>query len=193
MASSLTFDDKTQLYKFNGHPVPRVTGILEEFGLSEDYTKDPWYRDRGQAIHDACALWATDELDIGGTSRFVMGYVRSLELFCAQHSFHVEHSELPLYSPTWRFAGRLDLKGKLSGSNTILDIKTGAIPDSADLQTAAYSVLYQENFKENIERRLVLRLNPDGSMPLHKEYTKHEHDKQLFLSAVALWHRKYRS
>lgn len=193
MNPSLSFDEKTQLYRHNGIIVPRVTGMLEEFGLSEDYTKDPWYRERGKAVHEACGLWATGDLWHAGTSKYIMGYVQSLDAFCAKYGFKIEHSELPLYSSIWRFAGRLDLKGKLDGRNTILDLKTGVIPPSADLQTAAYSILYRENFKENIERRLVLRLNPDGSLPRHEEYTNHDHDERLFLSVVAVWHRKHRS
>ncbi len=64
----IEFDEVNHIYRVDGRIVNSVTKILEEEGLTKYWNKDPWYWERGKAIHsatqmiDKCTLdWTTVE------------------------------------------------------------------------------------------------------------------------------------
>ncbi len=143
---------------------------------------------RGRAVHEACALLVKQQLDLANTDPRLHGYIESFNKFKIRTGFHVKHIELPVWSLQYQFAGTLDYFGVLNGVDTIIDLKSGEPADAAALQTGAYSFAAKESKGLSAQRRLTLRLDPDGKEARPEEYQDLSNDIRVFLSATAVWH-----
>ena len=103
-----------------------------------------------------------------------------------QHEVEWLASEVVLPSILNLFAGTIDFVAKIDGVMTLGDFKTSnQISEDVALQTAAYSILLDENLLEGEERptqRVVLRI-PKAGMEFEYQRidTELEFDKQIFL------------
>lgn len=184
----LSFDAKEHKYSLAGVAVPSVTQVLQDCSLLPFYPDRQFYLNRGRAVHEACALLVKRQLDLGSTDPRLHGYIESFHKFMIRTGFHVKHIELPVWSLQYQFAGTLDYFGALNGSDTIVDLKSGDPADAAALQTAAYSFAAKESVGISAQRRLTLRLDPDGKECRPEEYSDLGNDIRIFLSATAVWH-----
>jgi hypothetical protein len=81
------------------------------------------------------------------------------------------HSEIHLYSDIHQIAGTCDLVLEINGEIWLLDIKTSNhLNNSYDLQTAAYTVCWNETFDETVTRNGIIWLKSGK----HKPDTKGE-------------------
>lgn len=72
-------------------------------------------------------------------------------------------TEQVVYSPTHRFAGRIDLIAEIDGLVSIVDLKTGFIGPGAHAQLAGYQLAAEESGFGPVEQTLLLKVTPEGS------------------------------
>lgn len=184
----LAFDPALHRYHLRGTRIPSVTTILQELGLYPDYPEDPRYRLRGSAVHAAAKLFLEGRFDRERSGPGLRGYMQSLDGFLAGSGFEPELLEHLIWSESWRFAGTFDLHGKLQGSKTLIDLKTGPPPKAARLQTAAYVLAAKESQGLETTRRFTVQLYPDGRPGRPEEHGDTARDIRNFLSAASTWH-----
>lgn len=104
-----------------------------------------------------------------------------------------------LWSPTHGYVGTADLIAKVNGVLAVLDWKTSkAIFPEYNLQTAAYSNCYMEEFGSVIQDRYVVNIKKDGGLEVEKRNLEtYSEDLGAFLACLEVyrWNRandKYR-
>jgi hypothetical protein len=197
----LAFDPATHTYRVDGAPVTSVTQYLEDAGLTPDYsvvapTVLQHARERGIHIDACCDLLDADDLDWRSVHPEAMPYVEAWLAFREHEGFTPIASQVPLYHPTYGYAGTTDVVGVLPGSRpTIVERKTTAkMAATYALQTAGYGleglwyappgggVLSPVPWEHPV--RLGVQLKRDGSYVL-VPYDDPE-DYAAFLGVVAL-------
>ena len=175
----IEFSEATHTYKFLGVILPSVTQIMTEIGLIKPYTGDPWYGERGSAIHAATELIDAGTLDWDTVDGRIEGYLTAYHKFKDEQPFSDwDHSEVAMVHPTYRYAGRPDRFLPL------VDIKSGA---GDVIQLAAYGELLRANGFDPGREAFMLKLNENGTYKL-TSYKFNRKDTSIWLSAVSLWH-----
>lgn len=191
----LLFDPENHVYTLNGRVVPSVTQCLAEL---EDYSKVPTdvlhaKAQLGTAVHAACELWLNGDLDEeDGLHPKVQPYFTQFQRWMKHYRFDPALVEQRVYSPTYGYAGTLDLFGKLDGRNVLIDIKTASqFMGTFGPQTAAYAQALREDRKVETERRYCLKLSPKGFEL--REYKDYSSDIDVFFAALTIkkWKEKY--
>ena len=128
----------------------------------------------GKVIHSTCQLYDENDLDMDwitendlNTEYKVMPYLNGWIKFRRDYSIKIMSIEQKLYSEQYNFAGRHD-RVIIINEYTMLDIKSYVNSKTgADLQTAGYTILWDENNPlEKIRERIVVRLVPVLQQPL---------------------------
>ena len=165
-------------YFVDGVRYPGFSEIAAATGLIRPYTGDPWYGERGTAVHAATELIDRGELDWTSVDTAISGFLDAYLLFRSEHYFDWKHTEQSLSHPTYRYCGTLDRFLPL------LDVKTGA---SDPIQLEAYGELLRANGYDPGRVGYMLYLNADGTYSLKT----HKYDRRLlgvWLSAVTVYH-----
>lgn len=182
--------------------LPSVTRCLEDAGIIDWSMVPPAVleraRDRGTAVHQALHYFDDGELDQDSLDPALHPYVMAYAQFKNQAQFEPLLVEHMVWSPVYRYAGRMDRVGimgpalgsakELPPGDWLIDFKSGVVLPGHKIQLAAYAMLLPEPRKY---RRAALQLKPDGSYKLY-EYPQRDlqPDFQVFQSACALWHWK---
>lgn len=163
---SAAFDEATHTYTYSGRVVPGVSEIIKDGGLSEDFDRiDPWYQERGKAVHRACHLADIGRLDVDGCGETLKPYIREFLDARQRERFTGIAWELMLVDHAKKQAGTLDMLALFEGHNgmyvDILDFKSGGLPKTVGLQLAAYKDLLKSTSthlinKENFPDSLLL-------------------------------------
>lgn len=122
----IQFFPETHTYLVDGVEVPSVTEITRF--LAYDYKSDrPWMEEiaarRGTKVHEACML-----IDYGEEPEEdpeIQGYLMAYRRFLQDYAPEWEGIEKPVGSLQCGYAGTIDRYGKITGFNSILDVKTG--------------------------------------------------------------------
>lgn len=187
MTEGLTFEPREHRYYYGGKEVPSVSSIIKRIGLGKDYGMvNPWYAERGTAVHKAIELYLHGKLDEGSIDENYKGHFEGFKAWWQDKDpAQVLAVELPLYSARLNFAGTVDMVyGEM-----IYDFKTSKDPDPAsELQGAAYQHLWGEYHGLGFPFR-VLQLPGDGSF---REIDYKTEDPALWQSCMSLyrWHLK---
>jgi hypothetical protein len=201
ISEKLTFDQEKHEYFYEGKKVPGVTRLLQDYGLI-DFTGVPKERLEfksalGTAVHYAISLHNQDDLDEDSMSEEIKPYFLAYKKFCEVHKYEATHTELRLYSKKWRFAGTMDSQGlfnyKGKEVESIIDWKCvyKGYP-SANIQTAAYELLFNENFPEvKSKKRFNLILKPTANYEIVE--CADPGDRNIFLACLTLHHWKERN
>lgn len=154
--TELTFDRATHTYRYGGRVVPSVTTVLRAIDNFDRVDPELLERARlfGSHVHLATDLFDKGELDEEGLDLPLLPYLNAYKTFLSETGFVVTHSEQQIYNRQRRYAGTLDKRGTWKGATWLLDLKSGAVPRSVGLQTAAY----QQACEEKPKRRLCLQL-----------------------------------
>ena len=136
-----TFDPETHQYTIDGRPVPSVTTVLKEAGIIDASFYTPFAAERGTFVHQACALYDKDELDMQTLDPALSPYVKAWAKFRRQINVEMSVIEHPYYSPQYGFAGTIDRAWVEDARFVVCDIKSGAMPKWLPLQLAGYSIL----------------------------------------------------
>jgi hypothetical protein len=179
----LTFNEELHKYYVNGVEIPCVTRILQEgnfvdFSNIRESTLEA-SRKFGQAVHKATEYFDLGTLDIDILDPNLLPYLEGWKKFIKDYglSFGSQEIEQHLYSKIWHFAGTPDRFHE----GLLIDLKSGLMYPSAELQTAGYQVLVEENIGK-IKQRLGVQLVP-GDYKV-SEY-KNISDRSVFLGAVS--------
>lgn len=151
MIPSISADHK---YSYAGAPVPGVNEILEAVGIS-DFSQIPAHIREGamyfgRYLHDATHLDDLNDLDEASIKNVVIAgksveaYLEGWRKYRKDYKPEFKAIEQRLYSAKYRYSGTFDrVADQVIDIKTSVDTKTGA-----DLQTAAYTQLWQENYPD---------------------------------------------
>jgi len=180
---NLIFKETEHQYFVDGVRFPCVTDILKEGGFVDfsnvrESTLEA-SRKFGQAVHKMTEYFDLGTLDIDILDPNLLPYLEGWKKFLKDYglSFGPEEIEQHLYSKIWHFAGTPDRFHK----GLLIDLKSGLMYPSAELQTAGYQVLVEENIGK-IRQRLGVQVIP-GDYKI-SEY-KNISDRSVFLGAVS--------
>jgi hypothetical protein len=142
--SLLEFEPSTHTYTVDRVIVPSVTRLLDDAGLTVDYSSVPYRvrehaRQRGLHVDLACDLYDEDELDWASVHPECVGFVESWARFCADEGYEPVVGQVPLYHPLG-YAGTADSVGRLRGEWIVVERKaTTRMSPLYGLQLAGYS------------------------------------------------------
>jgi hypothetical protein len=141
----LAFEPVAHTYRVDGAPVPSVTQLLDDAGLTPDYSVVPpavlqHARERGIHIDACCDLLDADDLDWRSVHPEAVPYVEAWLAFREYEGFTPLASQVPLYHPVYGYAGTADVVGVLPGARpAIVERKaTSKMAATYALQTAGY-------------------------------------------------------
>lgn len=145
------FDPETHTYRIDGRIVPNITEILRvatfddfEFVTPEQLEKA---RLRGQAGHLAIEGVVKGTFNPFEAEPEVVETTDAFSRFLSDSGFEPLMCEAVVASLMFRYAGRLDLFGKMDGRQALIDVKnTAAPPASTALQTAGQEVALRETY-----------------------------------------------
>lgn len=165
---ALFFDDATHQYKLDGLIIPSVTQIIKDAGLVNLDWINPGLlaekADLGTKVHQTTEYYDTDTLNIEELHPILKAYLDGWIKFKEDYKFTPTEIELKLVHSLYKYAGTIDRVGLMNGILTLLDIKSGSKQKSNAIQTAGYTLLYDQDKKktEQIKKRMVVYLSPEG-------------------------------
>lgn len=179
--------DENHIYRVDGKICPGYSEIATATGLVKPYNGDPWYGERGTAVHTICDLIDDDELDessIDGSdgTTDLRGYADAYRKYLQDNEPKWDLSEQMLYHPVYKYCGTIDRVAFYS----LIDIKTGKTANP--LQLEAYAELLRVNGYV-IDEMYFLFLREDGTYKL-KEHKYDRHLLGVWLSAVTIYNYK---
>ena len=167
-----------RFYQRNSEYYPSITQVLQCYPKGKHF--ENWLKDVGHSAehiarraaetgtktHDLIEKYLNGEklewLNVDGTARYELDVWRmTLRFVEFWETFKptLIHSEIHLFSDKHKIAGTCDLVLEIDGEIWLLDIKTSNhLQNSYDLQTAAYTVCWNETFEENITRNGIIWL-----------------------------------
>jgi hypothetical protein len=166
--------------------VEQVEELLTKHKLTTNHVRDK-AGDRGMAVHDALEVWAKSGSlpDPEMYPPHEQGYVLGLIAFLNHTMLEPVSSEIIVGSVEHRFAGRYDLRGRISAERKVIfhrtpkrgpqyamiqpglgliDLKTssGVYPSHA-MQLEAYEIASVEDGYEPTDFRGILHVGPEGT------------------------------
>lgn len=166
--NGLKFIPETHRYFVGEREYPSVSKILKTvFPEISKRDIDPWYTERGTAVHEATKLHDQGVLDESTVDQEVVPYLSAYRKFLSETGFKPIHIESSLSSEIHGFAGTPDRVGDLNGRRVLIDLKSGGPVWWHKYQLAGYAVLCQEVYREeHIDDRFALYLKSSGSYKL---------------------------
>jgi hypothetical protein len=132
------FDPGPHIYTLEtGRQVPSVTQILRGAGMLRDHARtDPWYAERGTAVHEAIRLHLGGELDRESLDERIVPHFDAAANVVDTLGLVPIFAECPLTTGT--FAGTVDLiaHSRVYGGLVVLDWKTGGFEPGHQIQVA---------------------------------------------------------
>lgn len=175
----IEFEEATHTYRVDGQILPSVTQVMQTMGLVRPYTGDPWYGERGTAIHKACELHDAGTLDFDSLDPRIVGFVEAYVKFMGESGMEFEYIESRFHHPSYRFCGCIDRAVPL------VDLKSTS--SACELQLVLYSELLRVSGIDPGQTGYFLHLREDGSYRL-APYKYNRRDTGVALSAVTLFH-----
>jgi hypothetical protein len=187
MLPEIAFDESTHTYTVDGRRFPSVTEVVgmlrPESSAREDVLE--YKRKLGKAVHKAIELMEAGTLDPDSLDPAIVPFVDAWRKFKTETEFSVLHSEMIVVSKKLRVAGTLDLTGMRSKYIELLDLKAvWAMGDETAIQTAGYSILYEEMTGVKVDMRGGLQLLRDGTYRYHPY--KDANDRNVFLACLSV-------
>lgn len=153
---NLTFDEAAHKYQLDGRPIPSVTQIIKEAGLTGHY-KGTAARDRGTRIHTATEVYDTLGVIMDTAEA---PYVEAWAKFRTDNKVQIIASEQAVCNKEHWYAGTLDRIISLIVAGfpitAILDIKSGTKADWHRFQLGAYALCWPDP----LDIGIVLYLKP---------------------------------
>jgi len=157
MEHTLRFSPDKHQYFINDRPVPSVTQVVRAIlGDAIWNATDPWYLERGTAVHACAALIAQGKQFEHDPA--IDGQVRACRKFFADWKPEVLEIERQLYGERYQFAGTMDMLCRLNQrSDVIVDWKS-ALSEVAEIQIGGYGVMCPQ-----ARYGIVVALQDDGN------------------------------
>lgn len=191
---AIEFDPDGHTYLVDGAPVPSVTQIISECGLS-DFSMVPehvleYACALGTATHKAAELYEIGTLDEstvdGPVKPRLDSWIEALK-YLKDKGYENPVIEKPLYSPIG-FCGTPDRMCYNGKELLVVDIKTGAKVKAAQIQTSGYGILGKVQVPSIRKiRRVCIYLKDDGFTPVWHESPS---DENIFRSCLNVYNFK---
>jgi hypothetical protein len=187
---ALRFDEASHTYTLGGRVLPSVTQVLKVIdpdqyaGIPREVLQRK--REIGVSLHRAIELDVDGTLDPESIPTEVAPYFEAWRRWVdAMHGrMRIIASERRAASPSYGYAGTLDLHAQILDDEWLIDVKSVAtLSPLTRIQTAAYARLVRDD-PANPLRRGALQLRPDGRFVLD-EHTSPT-DWPTFLAALQL-------
>ena len=181
---SIQFDAPSHTYSLRGEVIPGVTTILRP--LYDWSSVDPNVLAAkallGTAVHMACDMDDSNDLDEASVSPQVMPYLQAWRAFRRGCGAQVLFSEQVVFEPVHRYAGTLDRVLLIDGVKYLSDIKTSTeVHAATGPQTAAYLKALGDT---TVTRRAAVQLREDGSYRFH--HLSNPNDFAVFMSCLTV-------
>lgn len=190
-------------YRADDHvfKVPEVSDILEGSGLFGSFDGiDPFYAERGSAVHKAIALDMADNLDESSLDPTIEVFFRAYRAFCEDTGTVPQDDgilfEQPLLAPDLAFGGVVDFVQTITPERyRVIDWKTGSIDsDRYRAQMGAYLELLRHRFRHEPDAEFdlwLVQLRADGRYRVRE--VGGLVSTSLWLQAKAAYHSNRRS
>ncbi len=161
--------DENHVYRLDAKVLDGLTSTIKEAGLIRS-NGDPWYMERGTAVHLATEYFDRGTLDEETVDPQIEGYLASWKTFRKDQGYNPTHIEFMTYEPSLLVATKID---RLPGP---LDIKAGAPEPWHILQVA-----FQWGCLKSQDRvsPMDIYLDPEGGPPKVRSYTQAEMRKEF--------------
>ena len=129
------FDEEQHVYRINGRRAPGVTETLHAVRLLWDHSlTDPFYRERGTAVHKAIALDVLGRLDESTVDEHVRPYLHRARGVLQTLDAVPLVVEKPMFDPISHYGGCPDILflARVLSSLVLVDWKTGRTPAADD-------------------------------------------------------------
>lgn len=167
---NLTFDEAKHQYLIDGVPVVSVTQVIRD--VLPGFQADPWYLERGRALHRATELHDLSTLDIATVDPTIKGRYVAWLTFLEHYPIKLIGIEKSLGSSIYQYAGTIDRVFADDGGAVICDIKSSYSRQSV-VQLGGYGWLWQQEYKTRPITGVVVTLNDNGTYSA-KWITEHE-------------------
>lgn len=157
-----SFNADQHIYRSSGIRLPGATDVIKSQGVIDTGYMTEEARWRGQCVHRGIELFVKKELDWDTVDDSIVGHLRSFEKLLAVTGFIVEGAEEALFDDA--FACMPDVWGILNGCRVVIELKTGAVPKWAAIQTALQARALRASGRFDPVKRFGLRLMPDGTL-----------------------------
>lgn len=198
----LAFDADKHEYRLDGEPVPSVTQALHGAGMLPDYSRlDPFYRERGSAVHAAIHLDLRGELDEESVDEEVAPYLDRFRHWAAEVDLRPIWIEGPLACPVYRYAGTPDCLGMSKLGLVLPDWKAGQYEPGHAIQVAGgYFPLLERAAADGLlplsvielqkARMCIVPLTTDLPVP---HWVEHDNNREMFRAALAVtrWRQQH--
>lgn len=196
--SQVKFNAAQHSYSLDGKPIPGVTSVLKDVGITPDFGMvDPDVLARAAALGRACDSMIEMDvlgiLDVTSLDEELKGYYDAWKDFLACSGFVPTSVQELVYSPRFGYAGQLDMTGLCSSDDWLIDTKRVAtVPFSARFQTVAYSQAWCEAHPgRKPPKRFALQLKKEGRKRWSLiPYTDDAGDLRVFASALTVYNAK---
>ena len=185
----IEFEPTKHEYRLKGKLYLSVTRCLSAAGLVNFEGIDPFYAERGTAVHRATELSDRGTLDELKLDPQLAPYLAAWRDFRKTSGVIIRAIEKRFVCEPLEFAGTIDRVVSILGREGVLDIKTGNHYASHNVQLAAYAFGEQPKQPQKLARWAVY-LAEDGRFKL-REFTDHS-DFLVWQSCltIARWKRK---
>ncbi len=173
-------------YLLDGKPIDGLTSTIAEAGLVRGC--DPWYGERGSALHLATEFYDRGTLDESTVDPQIEGYLASWKRFRQDQNYTPTHIEYITYYPELMVGTKID---RLPGP---LDLKSGSPEPWHILQIAIhYKTLIAHNLYDYSKDIPVdVYLDPDGGPPKIKQYNHSQLQEAFKVYASMLYFIRWR-
>jgi len=153
------------------------TDILAITGASRDHSQtDPFYAERGNAVHLGVKLINDDALDDSSVDPVIKPYLDDYRKILVDNKddLIIIASEIACYSELHDYCTTIDLIVKYKGQLEIWDLKTGkSIDPAVELQTAGGQIAWEEhNGAHRIQGRRYLKIIGDGDPKIGPDHSE---------------------
>ena len=151
---------------------PRVTEILADVGLAQDFSAVPpaaleAARARGIAVHEAIEALAYGYFE-GEPDPTIAAYLDAYRKFLHESRYVTLASEFEVVHPVWRYRGHPDSLGMMGTTRLITDFKTGEL-GAVDYQLVAYIEGWNATHPtEPVTAGMAVQLRDDGTYRIHE-------------------------
>ena len=186
--AELTFTPDGHIYRLDGVRIPSTSQVIKAMGLLSFPPGIETHMARGTRVHRATELYDEGDLDEDALDPLIVPYLTAYKRFKTDMLFIPKQIEVPMYHPSYLYAGTIDRIGILvmaDGNLALLDIKSGSPYPAVALQLTAYTEMARANGLA-VRKAYALYLKRNGNYKI-EEITDMRRALNVFLSALAVY------
>lgn len=176
--------DAEHRYKIGDVAIPSVTQVIAD--VLPGWQADPWYMERGAALHRACELFDSGTLDWSTVAPEIEPRLVAWKKFRQECPAEMIACEMRLHHPVYHYAGTLDRAFQNRGV-LIGDIKSSL---SAQIlpQLGGYSAMWEKRFGTRVVGGVGIELRDNATYKCQWFDKKEiENGGRIFLAALTIY------